>query len=104
MLRRILASSRYMVVIAIIGAFLASLTVLIYGGVTVITIIFDVFSHGTFNIEGAKHLAVESIEISSCSAQFSTLSPSASTNSLSTKAYPHHHGCILETSTISKRY
>ena len=63
MLRRILASSRYMVIIAIIGAFLASLTVLIYGGVTVITIIFDVFSHGTFNIEGAKHLAVESIEI-----------------------------------------
>ncbi len=63
MLRRILASSRYMIVIAIIGAFLASLTVLIYGGVTVITIIFDVFSHGTFNVEGAKHLAVESIEI-----------------------------------------
>ncbi len=63
MLRRILASSRYMVVIAIIGAFLASLTVLIYGGVTVITIIFDVFSHGTFTIDGAKHLAVESIEI-----------------------------------------
>jgi len=63
MLRRILASSRYMVVIAVIGAFLASITVLIYGGVTVLTIIFDVFSHWSFTIDGAKHLAVESIEI-----------------------------------------
>ncbi len=63
MLRRILASSRYMVVIAVIGAFLASITVLIYGGVTVLTIIFDVFSHWSFTVDGAKHLAVESIEI-----------------------------------------
>ena len=63
MLRRILASSRYLVVIAVIGAFLASLVVLVYGGLAVFTIGFDAFSHGTFNVEGAKHLSVEAIEV-----------------------------------------
>ena len=63
MLRRILASSRYLVVIAVIGSFLAALTVLVYGGLTVITILVSTFSHLTFTVEGAKHLSVECIEI-----------------------------------------
>ena len=63
MLRRILAGSRYMVVIAVLGSFLASVVVLIYGGLTVLNIIIDVFSHGAFTVDGAKHLAVECIEI-----------------------------------------
>jgi len=63
MLRRILAGSRYLVVIAVIGSFLASVVVLIYGGLTVLSIAFDAFTHGVFNVEGAKHLAVECIEV-----------------------------------------
>ena len=63
MIRRILAGSRYMVIIAVIGAFLASLVVIIYGGITVLGIIADVLTHGSFTVDGAKHLAVECIEI-----------------------------------------
>ncbi len=63
MLRRILASSRYLVVIAVIGSFLAALVVLVYGGLTVLSIGLDAFSHGAFNVNGAKHLSVEFIEV-----------------------------------------
>lgn len=62
MFRRILAGSRYLVIIAVIGSFLASVAVLIYTGVTVISIVFDAFSHG-FNVDSAKHLEIEAIEI-----------------------------------------
>ena len=51
MLRRILAGSRYIVVIGVIGSFLASIVVLIYAGITVLSIIFDVFTHGLFTVE-----------------------------------------------------
>ena len=63
MLRRILAGSRYIIVIAVIGSFLASIVVLIYAGITVVGIIVDAFTHGLFTVEGAKHLAVECIEV-----------------------------------------
>ncbi len=63
MFRRILAGSRYLVIIAVIGAFLAAVTVLIYGGLTVVNIIIGVFGHGAFTTDGAKHLAVECIEM-----------------------------------------
>lgn len=63
MLRRILAGSRYLVVIAVIGSFLSSLVILVYGGLTVFSIAFDAFSHGAFSVNGAKHLSVESIEV-----------------------------------------
>jgi len=63
MLRRILAGSRYLVVIAVIGSFLAAATIIIYGGATVIGIIADVISHPQFTADGSKHLAVECIEI-----------------------------------------
>src|SRR5947209_11232341 len=63
MLRNILASSRYLVVVAILGIFLAAIAVFIYGGITVINIVFGAFSHGPFTAEGAKHLAIECIEL-----------------------------------------
>jgi uncharacterized membrane protein YqhA len=63
MLRQILAGSRYLVVIAVIGSFLASIGVLVYGGLTVVSVMFETFSHAVFSIDGAKHLALECIEI-----------------------------------------
>lgn len=63
MLRRILSGSRYMIAIAVIGSFLASIVTLIYGGITVIEIIYSAFSQGQFTADGAKHLEVESIEV-----------------------------------------
>jgi uncharacterized membrane protein YqhA len=63
MLRKILAGSRYLILIAVIGSFLASIGALVYGGLTVVSIIFESFSHVEFTVEGAKHLELESIEI-----------------------------------------
>ncbi len=63
MLRRVLAGSRYLIIIAVIGTFLASIAVLVYGAFTVVTTIFDVFTHGGFTTTGAKHLAVDDIEL-----------------------------------------
>ena len=63
MIRRILASSRYLVIIAVIGSFLASMALIFYGGLTTINILIEIFAHATFTIAGAKHLAVECIEV-----------------------------------------
>jgi uncharacterized membrane protein YqhA len=45
MFRNILASSRYLIIIAVVGSFLASLTVLIYDFLTVVNIVIEVFAH-----------------------------------------------------------
>lgn len=63
MLRRMLSGSRYLMIIAVIGSFLASLVALVYGCLTVFSIGFEAFSHGGFKIEEAKHLSVETIEV-----------------------------------------
>ncbi len=63
MLRRMLAGSRYLVLIAVIGSFLASIIILLYGGLTVVGIGFEVVTHATFTPAGAKPLAVECIEV-----------------------------------------
>jgi uncharacterized membrane protein YqhA len=63
MLRRILSGSRYFVIIAVLATFLASVSVLIYGGITVLSIIYEMFAHGQFTTTEAKHLAVEFIEL-----------------------------------------
>jgi uncharacterized membrane protein YqhA len=63
MFRQILAGSRYLIIIAVIGSFLASISVLVYGGLTVVSIMIEAFTHGTFTPAGAKHLAVECIEL-----------------------------------------
>ncbi len=63
MIRRILASSRYFVIIAVLGSFLAAIALLFYGGLTTINILIEIFAHLTFTIAGAKHLAIECIEV-----------------------------------------
>ncbi|HLH60696.1 MAG TPA: YqhA family protein [Ktedonobacteraceae bacterium] len=63
MLRRALAGSRYLVIIAVIGTFLAAIAVLVYGAFTVVATIIDVFTHGGFTTTGAKLLAVDDIEL-----------------------------------------
>ena len=63
MLRNILASSRYLLVIAVIGSFLTSITLLLYGGLSVGSIIIEMFVHRAFTSDEFKHLAVEDIEL-----------------------------------------
>ncbi|MBV9613996.1 MAG: hypothetical protein JO031_00900, partial [Ktedonobacteraceae bacterium] len=56
MIQRILSGSRYMIIIAVLGAFLAAAIVLIYGGLTAIGIIISIFVHHIFTPDEAKHL------------------------------------------------
>ncbi len=63
MLRRILAGSRYLIIIAVLGTFLAAIAVLVYGGLTVVHVIYEMFASSQFTTDEAKHFAVEFIEI-----------------------------------------
>jgi len=62
MVRRLIAGSRYLIFIAVIGSLLASLVALIYGVVVVVNTGFDLILHPAFDIEGVKHVAVGGIE------------------------------------------
>lgn len=63
MLRNILQSSRYIVIIAVIGTFLGALTVFIYDGVTTVRLMLEVFAQGGYTLDGAKHLSLNFIEM-----------------------------------------
>jgi uncharacterized membrane protein YqhA len=56
MLKRILARSRYLIIIAVIGAFLAAIIVLIYGGLTVGGIMISVFVVFATRTEAHPHI------------------------------------------------
>jgi uncharacterized membrane protein YqhA len=63
MLRRVLAGSRYFIVIGVVGSFLASITLLIYGGLKTISLIISTFAGSDFSQTSAKYVAVGFIEI-----------------------------------------
>jgi uncharacterized membrane protein YqhA len=63
MLRRVLAGSRYFIVIGVVGSFLASIALLIYGGLKTISLIVDTFFSGTFSQTSAKYVSVGFIEV-----------------------------------------
>jgi len=62
MLRRVLASSRYVVLIAVLGSFVASVTLLVYEGVVVVEAVVRIIAKGQISAEGAKILAVGLIQ------------------------------------------
>jgi uncharacterized membrane protein YqhA len=57
--RKVLASSRYFIVVAVIGSFVASASSLVYGGLTTILIVTRTFASGVFTQSGAKLLSVD---------------------------------------------
>jgi uncharacterized membrane protein YqhA len=59
MVRRILASSRFFIALAVVGSFVASATALVYGGITTVVVTVDAFRQRDFTETGAKHLAVQ---------------------------------------------
>jgi uncharacterized membrane protein YqhA len=63
MLGRIIMWSRYLVIIAILGSFIAAVVVLVYGGLGVLGIIRDAFAHSIFTEAESKRLAVECIDL-----------------------------------------
>ncbi len=63
MFRRVLASSRYVILIAVVATFLAAIAVIVYGAVTVFHLIFDMFVSSKFTADEAKHVGVVFIEM-----------------------------------------
>lgn len=62
MVRRILAGSRYFIVLGVIGSFLGSITLLVYGSLKTISLILNLVSGG-YDQDSAKYVAVSFIEI-----------------------------------------
>jgi uncharacterized membrane protein YqhA len=63
MLGRIIMWSRYLIIIAILGSFIAAAVILVYGGLGVLQIVRDVFMHRVFTDAESKHLAVECVDL-----------------------------------------
>ena len=62
MLRRALASSRYIVLIAIAGTFVASVALIAYEAIVVTAVVFGAFREGSISLQAGKALAVGVIE------------------------------------------
>ena len=62
MMQKILSSSRYLVLIAVAGAFLAALTLLVYGGISVFQLITDAVMHAEISSKTGKTLVLGFIE------------------------------------------
>ena len=67
-LRNILAGSRYLIIISVIGTLIGSIIVLGYGAITVVGVLINVFfNHNVFTTEEVKVVAASSVElIQSC--------------------------------------
>ncbi len=61
-MQRLLSSSRYLVIIAVIGTFIAATTLLIYAGISIVQQIIDTIMYSTVTAKGAKALALGFIE------------------------------------------
>jgi len=62
MIPRILGTSRFLILIAVLGSFIAATTLIIYGGLLVVFIALETLGRGRPNPAGAKELIVSSIE------------------------------------------
>lgn len=63
MLSKILSSSRYLIVIAVIGALIAATTLLVYGFLEAVKLVAGLIEVGEVTRKGAKSAALEFIEI-----------------------------------------
>lgn len=58
-----IGATRLMILLAIAGTGLSALAMMVYGVIAVVKIIWHAFAHSGFDMDGAKHLAVELIEM-----------------------------------------
>lgn len=63
MIRKFLEKSRYLILIAIAGSFLAATTLLLYGGTELVLLVGQTLTEAKFSAKGAKALALACIEI-----------------------------------------
>jgi uncharacterized membrane protein YqhA len=61
--RQALSSSRYLILLAVIGTLISGVTLLVYGALVAIDIVIDTIRHQSISPEGAKELSVEFIEL-----------------------------------------
>ena len=61
-MRKIISSTRYLILIAVIGAFLAAIAVMVYGGYETIHIFSKLFN-GELELRASKALAIKMIEV-----------------------------------------
>jgi uncharacterized membrane protein YqhA len=61
-IRNLLSSTRYLIIIAVAGTFIAALTLLVYGGISVVQQILATIQYGAVSSRGAKTLALGFIE------------------------------------------
>jgi uncharacterized membrane protein YqhA len=59
LVRQLLSSSRYFIIVAVVGSFLASATALLYGGLATAVIVLNTFRSLSFTASGAKVLSVD---------------------------------------------
>lgn len=57
------SSSRFLIVLAVVGTSLSAAMMMLYGLIVVVKTIWDTFKERHFDISGAKHLAVDLIEL-----------------------------------------
>ncbi|MBA3534855.1 MAG: YqhA family protein [Ardenticatenales bacterium] len=62
-MQRLLSISRYLIIIAVVGSFIASLTILLYGIFEIFHLVAETVAVGAVSSKGAKALALASIEI-----------------------------------------
>jgi len=63
LLRTLFSWTRYLIWIAVIALLFATLAVFVYGLISTVTVVIEVFSEGVFGAEGARALSVELIEM-----------------------------------------
>lgn len=63
MLGKLLAQSRYLIIIAVIGSLLASFLVIVYGGVHIVKITLEVIRQGSTTENMSKQVAIGAIEL-----------------------------------------
>jgi uncharacterized membrane protein YqhA len=63
MVKRVLASSRFFIAVAVVGAFLSSVVLLLAGVVAVGEVCWRAIRHPATDVEEAKHLAVDFIQL-----------------------------------------
>lgn len=61
--RRLLASSRFFIGFAVLGSFISAVVLVIYGFIVVAETTWHAFVDGHIGVDGAKHLAVEFVEM-----------------------------------------
>lgn len=62
-MRTVFGWSRYLILIAVIALLLGAMAVFVFGGISMVLAIIEVFAEGEFNAEGARFLSVEMIEL-----------------------------------------